>query len=595
MDSVGGFQLPKYHPIPETQTQSPTPSADAATHNHPLLLCPLEQWASYTIKTKDRSSSDEYTISTTSVRGRPVLPLFWCNNKEFDSYGDCDVCRGSKFGTDYYFCELHHEKFHKECVESPLKIKHPYHPEHYLQLHFLNRITECFSCRRKAEWLVYRCTICQFFMHPVCAMKPISFVVDQPKRHHHSLTFFPRQTSLTCNVCGLLRKLYPTYVCLGCNFVAHNDCMYSPSIIKISRHHHRISYISSLRSGEWSCGVCRQGIDGDYGAYSCDKCSDYVVHSRCALGEDVWDGKELEGVPEEAETTLGPFNVINEGVISHFLHAHYLRFEVNILDDENNFCQACALSIYEGNFYSCMECDFVIHETCAIAPPKIQSALHPHPLILKADTENDCNACARTAFGGFGYKCPIRECDFKLDVLCASISEPFDYKGHDHPLFLGLDPEEKAICHVCKTKFHKPLNCIKCDFIVCMKCATLPNKVKYKHDKHFLTILFGEEVCENDWCEVCERHLGDTDTKVFYWCKECCTTFHIECLFGKDPYMKPGKIIRVWGLNDVQILGKCKISRPICDHCKNRCQGKMFKRDNYRACSWNCMYWTFYM
>ncbi|KFK35308.1 hypothetical protein AALP_AA5G267700 [Arabis alpina] len=104
-------------------------------------------------------------------------------------------------------------------------------------------------------------------------------------------------------------------------------------------------------SNEWLCGVCRKSIDGDYGAYSCNKCSDYVVHSRCALAKDVWDGEELEGVPEKDYTIqdVKPFDMISEGVILHFLHDHHLLLEVNILYDEKKLCQACDLPIYEAH------------------------------------------------------------------------------------------------------------------------------------------------------------------------------------------------------------------------------------------------------
>lgn len=274
---------------------------------------------------------------------------------------------GSNFGTDYYFCDYCDKIYHKECVESPLKIKHPYHLDHPLQLYFHFYYYECLCCGRRANLMAYYCTICHAFMHPICAMKLVPFIIDQSKRHDHPLTFFPRQNSLTCNVCGLTRKNYPTYVCLRCNFVAHNDCMYSPRIIKISRHHHRLSYIRPLPSGNWSCGVCRQIVEGGYGAYTCDKCSDFVVHSRCALGKDVWDGEELEGVPEDDDITQDdePFVVISEGVILHFIHEHHLRVESNIIYDENKLCQACVLPIFEGNLCSCMKCDFILHETCA--------------------------------------------------------------------------------------------------------------------------------------------------------------------------------------------------------------------------------------
>lgn len=150
--------------------------------------------------------SHEYIFSST--RGADyhlVLPLFWCNNKKFDVDGGCDICSGSKFGTNYYFCDYSQKIYHKECVQSPPKIKHPYHPQHYFQLHFtwLCDTFECFCCGRKVGYLVYYCTLCQAFMHPICAMKPISFVINPPKRHDHPLTFFPRQSSLTCNICGL--------------------------------------------------------------------------------------------------------------------------------------------------------------------------------------------------------------------------------------------------------------------------------------------------------------------------------------------------------------------------------------------------------
>jgi len=70
-------------------------------------------------------------------------------------------------------------------------------------------------------------------------------------------------------------------------------------------------------------------------------CGDYVVHSRCALGKDVWDGEDLENVPEEDNKLqdVTSFDIISDGVILHFLHDHHLRLKVSILYDENKFCQ----------------------------------------------------------------------------------------------------------------------------------------------------------------------------------------------------------------------------------------------------------------
>ncbi|CAH2047946.1 unnamed protein product [Thlaspi arvense] len=303
------------------------------------------------------------------------------------------------------------------------------------------------------------------------------------------------------------------------------DCMHSPYVIKISRHHYRISYVSSLRSGKWLCGVCRQNIDGGYGAYNCDKCSDYAFHSRCALRKGVWDGEELKGVPEKDDITQDapPFDIIIEGVLHYFLGD-------NILFDENKLCQACVLPIFEGDSYSCIECEFILHETCVKARRRIQHTLHPHPLTLTDESDDlyeygsfQCSVCGRSC-GGFVYRCPIKECYFELD-----------------------------------------------------------------HDKHFLTISWGKELCENYWCEECENNLKDTSTKLFYWCNDCCPTLHIDCLLSKDPYLRPGQLI----IRDIQILSKSNLFRPICVCCKNTCQGKRFTRDNHTACSIRCAFKIF--
>ncbi|CAH8279799.1 unnamed protein product [Arabidopsis lyrata] len=50
--------------------------------------------------------------------------------------------------------------------------------------------------------------------------------------------------------------------------------------------------------------------------------------------------------------------------------------------DENKYCRGCALPIYEGQFYSCMECKFILHESCANAPRMKRHPLHPYPLTL---------------------------------------------------------------------------------------------------------------------------------------------------------------------------------------------------------------------
>ncbi|CAN6834785.1 unnamed protein product [Brassica oleracea] len=598
------YHHPKYHPVP--QIQSPSSSGEKSINKQPIFLCPNARSNLAEAKSRRDSpyfyednfpliSSPEYLFSRKSYYNHSVLPLFWCNNKEFDADdGGCKACKYHDFGSGYYFCNLCDKKYHRECVQSPLKIKHPYHPAHALQLHGGYDSLNCIFCGTSVSRLAYYCSICEVCMHPICAMKPIPFIIDQAKMHDHPLTFFHRKASLTCNVCGLLRKLYPTYICAECNFVAHIDCMNFPRIIKISRHPHRIFHTSSLPSGEWSCGVCRKNIDGDYGAYTCDKCCDYFVHSICALGKYEWDGKDLENVSEEDDITpdVGPFDMISEGKILHFLHVHHLYLQVSIAYDENKFCQACILPIFEGNFYSCIECDFILHETCAKSHRKIQHALHPHLLTLKLMSLYEsnllmCDACGRFS-GGFVYACDLEECHFNLDILCASISEPLDYQDHQHPLYVASEKKYNPMCSVCFRMCGRHLNCITCRFNICFICITLPSIISYKHDKHVLKAMLEKPESRESWCEVCEHYLRDIDTCVVYGCDECCTTFHVECLFGHDPYVRFGQQFEVDGTK-FQVLRKSNTSRPFCNSCKQRCQHKIFKRHNFIACSVRCV------
>ncbi|CAH2045723.1 unnamed protein product [Thlaspi arvense] len=594
---------------PPPQSRSQRSSDKAATHgsndDQPLFFCPrfrtrsllndLDDYYPENFRKKESRKVfskfkipplfDEYTSN-----GHHILPLFWCNNKEAGPEGECYACRVQTIGTDYYFCVECDKRYHKECVETPLEISYPSHVKHSLQLYFSkNRSDHCIYCRKRAAYAVYYCEPCDIYMHVLCAKAIIPLFIDQPKRHDHTLTLFPRQASLTCNICGLVNKLHLTYVCRSiCDFVAHRDCVYIPQTIRISRHNHRISFISSLPlERRWSCGVCRRQVDCDYGAYTCNVCVGYAVHTRCALRNDIWDGIDLEGVPE-VEDDVEPFEKISDGIILHFSHGHHLKIDSRGVYDACKFCQACCLPMYGDNLYACVECNFVLHETCANAPRKKLHPLHPYPLKLVTTRKEGiftCRVCTRTS-NGFIYECSEWEISlgYLVCVRCALVSEPFEYQGHQHPLFLSLDPKEKPMCHVCKsTGDHKVLNCIECDFIICFKCATLPYMVRYKHDEHYLTFCHGDEASDSDWCELCEGKLAIGRNRGFYNCNSCCTTLHIDCLLGIEPYLKPGPIFlsrRNGEVVKMHVLHNNSLSRPVCARCSTRCPYPMFLRDD---------------
>uniref|UniRef100_A0A1J3EJT9 Zinc finger PHD-type domain-containing protein n=1 Tax=Noccaea caerulescens TaxID=107243 RepID=A0A1J3EJT9_NOCCA len=528
------------------------------------------------------------------------LPVFWENSSlpgEEATHFRCSGCNGDNHGT---------------YKKAPLEIKHPLHPKHSLHLVLSSKYDEnrkCYCCDVRLGNIFYCCLVCAHVISVACVEKPPVLSIDHPKWHEHTLAHFPRQASLTCDLCALADSSSPFFVCLLCDFVVHQSCISLPHVIRISRHPHRISFTPSFGQGNWSCGVCRREINNDYGGYSCikDGCS-YAAHSKCATQSNVWDGKELEGEPEEIEEEeVKPFVRISDGIIQHFSHEHHhLKLDENAGRDydENKHCQACITPIYFNNYYSCMQCEFILHEACANLSRKMHHPIHPHLLTLvtgydrvikvisdMANYESSCSACPWLCTSGFFYECGEARCRFKVHVQCATIYEPLDHKSHMHPLFLTSKPGEKRTCSVCRNDaYPETFNCIDCDFSLCFGCATIPQKVRYKHDKHMLALSYGDETSTMTyWCEACEEKIKLE--MGFYMCDEyCCVTLHNDCLIGKDFYMKPGAS---WLYDDIKVdvLPKNQhMSRPFCSWCRKHCPYKIvFQLSGLIFCSIRCM------
>ncbi|CAF1844558.1 unnamed protein product, partial [Brassica napus] len=135
---------------------------------------------------------------------------------------------------------------------------------------------------------------------------------------------------------------------------------------------------------------------------------------------------------------------------------------------------------------------------------------------------------------------------------------------------------------------NEPFNCIECDFSLCFECASLPQKVRYKHDEHILTLFYGDQEASEsnqNWCEICEKKIKTGQR--FYTCDECCVTLHIECLLGKDMHSSFRSYSSGPGKTD--ILPNNRMTRPICSTCRQRCQQKMvFQRFGSKQCSFTC-------
>uniref|UniRef100_A0A1J3IN05 Phorbol-ester/DAG-type domain-containing protein n=1 Tax=Noccaea caerulescens TaxID=107243 RepID=A0A1J3IN05_NOCCA len=402
-----------------------------------------------------------------------------------------------------------------------------------------------------------------------CVVNPPPQSLLNLKAHDHKLTLLPRLVSFTCNACGLKGDRSP-YVCIQCDFMVHQDCLGFPRLININRHDHRILRTSLLGLVNSVCGVCHKKVDWTCGGFSCQKCPDYVVHSKCATRNDVWNGKELEGVPEETEDTE-PYVIIDANTIQHFSHKeHNLRFNGgDILTKENKWCSACTQPIYPKSFYGCMECHFVLHEKCAKLLKKTRHVLHNERLSLVTSGVDDyfcCNGCDIIS-NGFRYQGER----MNLDVRCVSISGHLTIQAsHPQHLLYFISRDGTGICNCCNNSTSKMLKCIedKCVFVLDFKCATLPQEVKHRVDDHPLTLCYGEKADGKYWCDICEK---ETNPKTwFYTSQDHRASLHIECVLGDLTGFMPGSTIEYSAYSYEMVLNN-SMSRPRCIWCKSHC------------------------
>ncbi|KAF8108127.1 hypothetical protein N665_0114s0020 [Sinapis alba] len=504
------------------------------------------------------------------------------------------------------------DEFKLGCEHYPRKVRHIYHSQHPLTL--INRSDETGIAileRDKCNWcggdlsnMFYRCSICGFCLDLHCFLKNPSPTITNPKSHHHPLLFFPRPFLLPCDACGLVNISEPVYTCFQCHYVVHQSCIDLPREIKITRHPHRLSYTPFSPPDYSTCQICYKSVDIKYGQYSCDHegCS-YVAHSKCATHEKVWDGNELEWEPDDTNETedIAPFEKVSVGVIKYFCHEHHLKLHsYDRVRDADKQCEACILPMeYSRDFYTCMQCDFYLHQVCASLPRKFCHASHQHPLFLDPSPPNDdkyCSTCVRE-FSGFQYKCSRDDCqttapNFKVDIRCILVPDISTYKCHVHPLFINtcFSRGDTFYCNGCKRSRKDQmsrLECTLCEFILCYFCATLPDEVYYKHSEHPLSLCYGDEdVDDTYWCETCEKMIDPT--RWFYTSTKWCITIHIGCILGTTMYMKHGFTYRE-GNDNLEIVRNSSNSRPICCRCAKRCQDLVYyKHQEMSFCSTEC-------
>ncbi|KAL0005959.1 hypothetical protein SO802_013520 [Lithocarpus litseifolius] len=486
----------------------------------------------------------------------------------------CCGCPESVYGPIYYCgaCGDKDYRFHhKSCAEVPLGLHHPLHPIHPLILfdektHYPEeehkQKTKCQLCNESRRQYTYRCYRCDFNLHATCASLPPT--IQSSQVHHHPLTPFWKWITFTCDLCAKEVKGIPNQ-CALCSLWFHNTCASLPRKLKVIRHKHPLHLThSSLKvelhqSDSRFCQICAQKVNTNYGFYYCSKC-DFVAHLDCAADYRYRENITLQELKEEEnedselnQSAAYEVKNIKVGVdeteiateIQHFSHEHDLKLtDEEVLNIEK--CDGCAQAIFPP-FYSCVNCSFFLHESCAKLPRKKRHPLHQHLLTLfpkpcypKPYDRSDrstfmCRACQREG-NGFNYMCEI--CWFNLDVSCSLISDILTHHGHEHRLLLS-SIESKHNCSCCDSKISPIFRCTTCEFALDFKCATLPQTARYKQHEHPFTLRYTAEDDSGEYyCDICEEERNPKHW--FYYCANSDYPVHPKCILGNYPNIKFG-------------------------------------------------------
>ncbi|XP_050267190.1 uncharacterized protein LOC126711013 [Quercus robur] len=309
----------------------------------------------------------------------------------------CYGCREPIFGPSYSCMKCNELKFyhHKLCAELPLGLHHPLHPAHPLILidestgYLQKENSKCIVCKEFCWEYSYCCYRCDFNIHIKCGVLEL-----EAEFHDHPLTPICKLITFTCDLCGKEDKGVPN-LCSSCGFWIHNKCAHFPEKIKVARHRHLLhlthSSLELHESDSRFCQLCVQKVETRFGLYYCSRC-DFVAHLDCAMVKENREDTDLQELKDEGlehDEIIGTFEVkkINVGEdgtqqfieIAHFSHNHDLKFTHEVLSNEK--CDGCVQAILSP-FYSCVNCSFFLHESCAKLPKRKRHPLHRHSLTL---------------------------------------------------------------------------------------------------------------------------------------------------------------------------------------------------------------------
>lgn len=409
--------------------------------------------------------------------------------------------------------------FHKTCTEWPLQVQHPSHPQHQLALVTGNYLTSNYCC--------HECCFSASAAAIVSTLPPADKQVGKSETiehfaHEHPLEYFSvtPPNNIRCRACkqGISSSVYG---CRECMFLLHESCAQLPQEILQHPFHkkHRLTLLANSEK-QFKCNAC--GRSHEY-AYHCNECR-FDLDVLCAVStlplQDQQNGDSV--------------------MIDHFSHPHQLK-SCNIKEESNRMtCKACEMHL-SGEVYSCLDCIFFLHRSCAELHTELVHSLHPdHFLVLQAKSHQNAGrfhcSCCSEASSGFVYSCEM--CNFNLDIECAletlsaleaGVAEELQHFAHDHLLSLRyFKGDSEPNCNACKQPVHGLCYyCLTCkSFVLHKSYCHMSLELKHPfHPQHPLTILSRPQEKRYFYCNACNRK----STGFTYHCAECNFFLDIKC------------------------------------------------------------------
>ncbi|KAF7126545.1 hypothetical protein RHSIM_Rhsim11G0053300 [Rhododendron simsii] len=394
---------------------------------------------------------------------------------------------------------------HDSCAKLPSKMKnHPFHSQHTLTLRSNTSYDPgdviCDACGRRIRWgYNFHCEKCDFDLDPHCATLLTELTVVGENRltnlnHPHPLILctIDRMSTVPCSGCNKRFEDLRVYVCLKCHCLLHKSCVGWPSRMEHpfhSQHPLNLHILPRTDMNQNRCSACWSVLEGSF--FHCSDCK-FSLDLSCYLLMPVQSHRE--GI--ELQTQL-----LN--------HPHRLIFCENRKGIEV-ICHGCK-QCCTGPVYFCPQCLCFLEKSCAEWPQQIDHPFHPnHPLTLLVKHDpgsSQCKACGKRLQGLIFY---CSECEFGLDLLCATLMPPqinqHQQLGHPHPLTLCKKKENlNFTCYACLLPIVDSVYvCFECCILLNRSCANLPRTIiqsPYGQDtlsrhKHTLTLI------EKSHCQV---------------------------------------------------------------------------------------------